>query len=46
MMFDLVQELAGFGDLKLLAKRLTTYGPETVVITKGAKGVIAYHQGQ
>lgn len=36
--------LAGYGDLKDLAKRLSKEGPKTVVITKGEQGVLAYHQ--
>ena len=36
------QELAGFGDEKDFAKRLAETGPNIVVITKGAKGAMAY----
>lgn len=38
------EELAGFGTANELAVRLSKLGPKTVVITAGAKGVLAYHE--
>jgi len=37
------KDLAGFGDDKELAERLSREGPSTVVITKGSEGVAAYY---
>ncbi|MBD3208807.1 carbohydrate kinase family protein [Candidatus Woesearchaeota archaeon] len=38
------KDLGGAGTVKELAVRLGRLGPKTVVITKGAKGVTAYHE--